>query len=733
MNGDGVTELAVGAQLDDDGGQDRGAVWVLFLDGACSSGLPDCNANQIWDACDISSGMSNDCNGDGIPDECESDCNGNGVPDDCDIANCPPGDLTCVDCNGDGVPDQCQTQQSMVLVPSGEFEMGDHHNEGFFHEYPLHLVYIDAFLMNRYEVTNEQYAAGLNWALAHGGLITVAGNGAVQRASAIAPFRYCDTTSSSSTSRITWNGSAFGVVPGKEHHPMVRVSWFGAAAYANWRSEMEGLEPTYGVSDNVAWECNFTVNGYRLPTEAEWEKAARGGLSPYRRYPWGGSISGGNANYRESGDPFEQESPPGTAPVGYYNGGQTPAGPDMANGYGLYDMAGNAWEWCNDWFSTSYYSSSPYDNPRGPATGLYRVYRSGSWSNLVEEMRCARRNAYDVDGVGYDSGFRLVRSCGSGNCADCNTNGIPDECEPDCDNDGIPDDCDPGSCCPNFPDCNGNGRPDECECTQAPVIPVLPALPPICLPHETNCLPGNAVLCLPVMGNPPTCWQWQKEDEFNPGVWDDLPQSAHFDGVASPCLTIVGVTLGDAGNYRVVAANGCGVTPSNATNLALLQSICIFNQPDDIGVPGPVCVGSYNHELEVDTIGGIESVTYQWYRRQPGQSNQPIPGATGQTLLLSPIRLNDAGEYYVIAHSATCDVASRAATVSVYLLCGDLNEDGACNLTDLAKLLSRFGEPTGMTRPDGDLDCDGDVDLSDLSRLLAHFGQTCPGVGCPCS
>ncbi|MFN0138067.1 MAG: immunoglobulin domain-containing protein [Phycisphaerae bacterium] len=313
---------------------------------------------------------------------------------------------------------------------------------------------------------------------------------------------------------------------------------------------------------------------------------------------------------------------------------------------------------------------------------------------------------------------------------DCNANGIRDECEPDCDGDGIPDDCDPGSCCPNFPDCNGNGLPDECECTGAPIIDEQPVTQSICLPHDPQCFPGNAVLCVEAQEPQKQCYRWQKQNPLNPATFDDLPANdAHYDGVASACLTIVGVTLADEGAYRAVVSNGCGTTPSESATLTLFQSVCIFNQPDDIV---SACAGSYNHVLEVDTIGGGGSVTYQWFKRSTGQADELIGGQSGQTLALSPIHSSDAGEYYVVATSATCNVASRAATVSVYLLCGDLNEDGACNLTDLAKLLSNFGESTGMTRPDGDLVCDGDVDLSDLSRLLAHFGQSCPGPGCGC-
>lgn len=203
-----------------------------------------------------------------------------------------------------------------------------------------------------------------------------------------------DTSSYDDESRIHWNDGSFGVTAGKEDHPVVMVSWYGAVAYANWRSAMEGRVPSY-----VGWSGNFAGNGYRLPTEAEWERAARGGQSnPYYRYPWGDTVDGSMANYSDSGDPYESGSYPWTTPVGYYDGGQTPPGVDMANGYGLYDIGGNVWEWCNDRYG-AYLSCnpSPCDNPRGPGNGPYRVLRGGSWGFDEGTLRCAYRDFYNPD------------------------------------------------------------------------------------------------------------------------------------------------------------------------------------------------------------------------------------------------------------------------------------------------------------------------------------------------
>ena len=272
-----------------------------------------------------------------------------------------------------------EAPEGMVVIPGGEFQMGDHH-DGDPDELPVHAVYVDSFYMSRYEVTNQQYCDFLNTAdvKVDGGIVYATSDSSNS-------YPYCDTTTSSGYSRITWSGSSFDVVSGKEDHPMMMVSWYGAVAY-----------------------CNYY--GYRLPTEAEWEYAARGGeYNPYYRYPWGDSIDGSKANYWSSGDPYETGGTVKTTPVGYYDGSQTPAGSDMANGYGLYDMIGNVYEWCNDWFSSSYYSVSPYDNPPGPASGTTLVIRGGSWSNDTTKSRVANRQGPYGPGItDHSIGFRVV-------------------------------------------------------------------------------------------------------------------------------------------------------------------------------------------------------------------------------------------------------------------------------------------------------------------------------------
>jgi sulfatase modifying factor 1 len=292
----------------------------------------------------------------------------------------------------------------MVLLPAGEFAMGRHNGSGDNDELPVHDVLIDAFHMDVYETTNQQYAEYLNDA--YPGQIKVVGGVVYGTTDSGNDYPYCDTHSADDDSRIHWDGNTFTVTTGKEDHPMLEVSWYGAAAYANWRSNEEGREPSYDLD---VWTCNYGANGYRLPTEAEWEYAARGHAhAPYFAYPWGNTINGSHANYEDSGDPYETGPEPWTTPVGYYDGGQTPPGGDMANGYRLYDMSGNVWEWCNDWYDDNYYDYSPYDNPRGPVSGPYRVFRGGSFGNNESFLRCASRHRNSPDLRQLSVGFRLV-------------------------------------------------------------------------------------------------------------------------------------------------------------------------------------------------------------------------------------------------------------------------------------------------------------------------------------
>ncbi len=297
----------------------------------------------------------------------------------------------------------------MVLIPAGEFLMGNSFDpgEGYPEELPRHAVDLDDFYIDRTEVTNQQYADALNWAWSQGGLIEVVG-GVVYQFNNGTSYPYCDTVASEPHSRITWDGSTFGVVAGKENHPMVSVSWYGAVAYCNWRSAMAGRALGY---DLTTWTI-INADSYRLPTDAEWEKAARGGAAGCR-YAWPDSdtIQHVRANYwsflgysydtsptRGFHPTFSAGPEPYTSPVGYF----------APNGYGLYDVVGNAFEWCNDWFSDTYYGSSPYANPLGPGSGTNRVLRGGSWTFDAFGSRVAYRSGGTPDLRDDYPGFRCA-------------------------------------------------------------------------------------------------------------------------------------------------------------------------------------------------------------------------------------------------------------------------------------------------------------------------------------
>jgi len=291
----------------------------------------------------------------------------------------------------------------MVLIPAGTFEMGDSFGKGK----SVHTVTLSSFSMSKYETTNGQYCEFFNSALSQE-LITVT-NGIVYKAGSGTSFPYCDTSTSSSHSQIAFLNNTFSVrTKGKRsmiNDPMLRVSWYGAVAYCNWRSEHEGREPCYNLS---TWDCDFSKNGYRLPTEAQWEYAARGGLSG-KRFPWGDTISHSQANY--SSDeylPYDVSSTRRYHPA--WNDGiypyTSPVGSFAPNGYGLHDMVGNVAEWCNDRFGS--YSYASQTNPVGPSIGSGRVLRGGSWHCIALGCRVAFRCDIPPDNRLYDGlGFRV--------------------------------------------------------------------------------------------------------------------------------------------------------------------------------------------------------------------------------------------------------------------------------------------------------------------------------------
>jgi formylglycine-generating enzyme required for sulfatase activity len=216
------------------------------------------------------------------------------------------------------------------------------------------------------------------------------------------------------------------------NHPVYNVNWYDVVKWSNARSQQAGLTPVYYTDpgftqvytngDTDAVYPNWSANGYRLPTEAEWEKAARGSFSG-QRFPWGNTISWSQANYY--GDPLSLDSKNGYAydlapAVDYdpaFSGGDngdypytSPVGSFAPNGYGLYDMAGNVFEWCWDWYGTPYGGGT---DPRGPALGAWRVFRGGNWYYYAGNCRAASRLSSSPTGSNYyEIGFRSVLSSG---------------------------------------------------------------------------------------------------------------------------------------------------------------------------------------------------------------------------------------------------------------------------------------------------------------------------------
>jgi len=297
--------------------------------------------------------------------------------------------------------------EEMALIPAGSFEMGDSFSEGASDERPVHTVTVSAFYMDRYEVSNDEMVEVMQWAYDNG-KITVTESTVRNATGDQQELLDLD----GSDCRITWSGSAFGLKSEKgSGYPCVEVTWYGAAAFCNYRSEKEGLTPCYDLDD---WSCNWSANGYRLPTEAQWEYAARGGVTGHR-FPWSDTdtIQHSRANYESNCDYSYDTSPTRGFHPDYDNDPEpytSPVGSLAPNGYGLYDMAGNVWEWCWDRYDSDYYLSSPGSDPRGPVSGSSRVVRGGGWYSYASHCRVALRPyASPVLSASY-LGFRLVRT-----------------------------------------------------------------------------------------------------------------------------------------------------------------------------------------------------------------------------------------------------------------------------------------------------------------------------------
>ena len=240
-----------------------------------------------------------------------------------------------------------------VYIEGGSFQMGDVWNDGFSDdEQPVHTITVNSFWISMCEITNAQFCVFLN----------EMGNPVEGGAN------WLDLNDKDCL--IEKKKKEFLPKSGFENHPVVEVTWYGARAFAEW------------------------ADG-RLPTEAEWEYAARSGGERYK-FPTGDRLSHEDANYMGKGgrDEWMKTSPVGSFP---------------SNALNLFDMAGNVWEWCFDWYEPKFYKHSPEENPNGPNRGAFRVLRGGSWEYTWWNCRTSTRGRNSSDDASGDIGFRIVR------------------------------------------------------------------------------------------------------------------------------------------------------------------------------------------------------------------------------------------------------------------------------------------------------------------------------------
>jgi formylglycine-generating enzyme required for sulfatase activity len=275
----------------------------------------------------------------------------------------------------------------LISVPSGKFYFGN--VSGDYDEKPQNLTYMNwSYYIGKYEITNSQFSDMLNSALDKNELTgdfqnnqTVTNKIGDQRELINLKDPQCE---------IYFNGTSFLPKPGKEKRPAIEITWWGAAFYCNNISEKLNLQKIYDLTD---WTGDLSKTGYRLPTEAEWEYAAK--FNDKRTYPWG--FDAPDRTYCNYGN-----NENGTKDVGSYS----PAGDSFL---GICDMAGNAWEWCNDWYGYYPVSDDYIIDPTGPVSGYSKILRGGNINSTAYYIRTTYRNCYPM-GSGYYYGFRIVLS-----------------------------------------------------------------------------------------------------------------------------------------------------------------------------------------------------------------------------------------------------------------------------------------------------------------------------------
>lgn len=268
----------------------------------------------------------------------------------------------------------------MVFVKGNTYLMGS--ENGDVNERPIHTVQLSDYYIGKYEVTNEEAVEVFNYGIEKGDLFA---DSSTVKISSGNQQELLDMNSG--TIQIEFSRGKLSVKSGKDNYPCVNITWYGAVVYCNLLSEMNGLDKSYNLSN---WSCNFDASGYRLPTEAEWEYAARGG-----RYKDDYEYSGSNSlsqvawNSNNSGNSIH------------------PVGELKANSLGIFDMSGNVCEWNWDWYDE--YTESSVSNPEGPKSGENRIVRGGAFYDTTY-CRVSDRNSFDPGNSHFYFGFRIAKS-----------------------------------------------------------------------------------------------------------------------------------------------------------------------------------------------------------------------------------------------------------------------------------------------------------------------------------